>query len=180
MEVIALAGVAAAMLAGVLWAGWGRRRKAKALGDPQLVISTTPYALGEAVPCRVASVVTGPIQVDRVRFQLSCSESVRWKEVERTSGGKNRTVEHTRSVVVWHDEATVAVGRELRAGERFQIEADLKLPEEGGPTFTAPHNQVDWQVKFAVDQAEATLVEGALPLVVEPRRRFVAGPGPAR
>lgn len=165
--------------AGAWWAWRRSTRKQRALGGPVLTISTTPYAFGEAVPCRVASTVRSPIRVERVRFQLSCFEVARWTEVERR-GGKTRRVQHSQTAEVWSAEAVTAVGRELRAGERFEAEADLKLPEDaGGPTFDAAHNQVGWQVSFAVDDGEGTIAVGAVPLILEARRRFT-GPGARR
>ena len=163
------------------WYAWrASTRKQRALGGPALTISTAPYAFGEAVPCRVASSVRSPIRVERVRFQLSCFEVARWTELERR-GGKTRRVQHSQTVEVWGAEAITPIGRELRAGERFEAEADLKLPEDaGGPTFNAPHNQVGWQVSFTVDDGEGTIAVGAAPLILEARRRFTSPPGVRR
>jgi hypothetical protein len=168
---IALAGAVLA-LGGTAYAIWASRAKQRALGGPRLTLSTTPYAFGEAVPCRVSSVVRAPIHVERVRFQLACSEAVTWTETVRR-GGKTRRVVRSQSETVWSAEAVAEVGRELRAGEHFSAEADLKLPEEGGPTFTAPHNSIGWQVAFVVDDAGGGIARGAEKLVVEPRRRSV-------
>jgi len=172
--------VAASVLAlgGTAYAVWASRAKQRALGGPRLTLSTTPYAFGEAVPCRVSSVVRAPIHVERVRFQLSCSEAVTWTETVRR-GGKTRRVQRSQSETVWSAEAVAPIGRELRKGERFEAEADLKLPEEGGPTFTAPHNSVGWQVAFVVDDATGGIARGAETLIVEPRRRSVV-PGVRR
>jgi hypothetical protein len=168
-----VAGAVALLLGGggAAYAIWASRAKQRALGGPRLTISTTPYALGEPVPCRVSSVVRSPIRVERVRFQLACFEAVTWKEVERR-GGKKRVVTRAQTETVWSAEAVAPIGRELRAGERFEAEADLKLPEEGGPTFMSPHNSVGWQVAFVVDHAEGVIARGAHPLILEPRRRL--------
>ena len=180
MEVLLILAAAGLLAAGgALVAGLSRRSKEKALGEPRLVVSPAPYAFGEVVPCRLASVVRAPIRVERARFFLRCAESVRWTETETDGNGRRRSVERTQAALVWSAEETVAFARELKAGERFEAEVDLRLPEAGGPTFSAAHNEVTWQVAVSVEQAEGALLEEARPIVVEARRRFDA-PAPPR
>ena len=98
MEVLLILAAAGLLAAGgALVAGLSRRSKEKALGEPRLVVSPAPYAFGEVVPCRLASVVRAPIRVERVRFFLRCAESVRWTETETDGNGRRRSVERTQA-----------------------------------------------------------------------------------
>jgi hypothetical protein len=128
-------------------------------------VDAPAYALGGVVRCRAASVTRAPVEVGRVVFTLECVETIRWTE----GSGKNRkTRKH--SEVVWGTERAIEAPQRLGAGQPFEAAAEIALPRHAGPSFKAPHNRIEWRLRFhAVLLRRGHGVGDELEIRVEPR-----------
>jgi hypothetical protein len=132
-----LAGGFLMMLIGI----WGRLGRGK-LGEPTVNLSTTELGLGEAIRFSLA---LRPEQ----RTELRVLEAVLECE-ERVVHGHGQYQSHHRRVV-FEKRLSLAEDLLIEPHRGLRRKGTLTLPEDGPPSFGAPHNQVVWWLRFRGD-----------------------------
>lgn len=73
---------------------------------------------------------------------------LRGREIVISGKGSDRRV-HMHEV--YSREVALSGSRELTAGKRATLEAEIELPDDAPYTFTSKHNEVAWDVRVSVD-----------------------------
>lgn len=153
-------------IASVLAGDWGQAWGLLFLIFPALILGIPAYlyfkhrlvksVFGD-VSCEVEPVLlwSGDSTCVRVAFTprkevayLGAALGLRAVErVTRGSGTSSRTFTHT----VHEAKERVDGARRLAVGERVEIEAEVRVPEGGPPSFHATRNHLEWTVELALE-----------------------------
>ncbi len=120
---------------------WGRLGRGK-LGEPTIQLSTTDLRLGEAIRFSLSMRPEQRTELRTLDAILECEE--------RVVHGHGQYQSHRRKVV-YEKRLSLAEDILIEPHRGFRRKGTLTLPEDGPPSFGAPHNQVVWWLRFQGD-----------------------------
>ncbi len=132
-----LAGGFVLMLKGI----WRRLGRGK-LGEPTIRLSASELKRGEEVLFNLALRPGQRTELRSLEVTLECEE--------RVVHGHGQYQSHRRKVV-FEQKLSLAKGVLIEPRRGFRRKGRLTIPEDGPPSFGAPHNQVVWWLRFRGD-----------------------------
>lgn len=120
---------------------WRRLGRGK-LGEPTVQLTTSDLRLGEDIGFSLALRPEQRTELRSLVVTLECEE--------RVVHGHGQYQSHRRKVV-FEKRLSLAEGVLIEPLRGFRRRGALTLPEDGPPSFSAPHNQVVWWLRFRGD-----------------------------
>lgn len=130
------------------------------LAVPELMVFPNPVRQGEA-----ATVLARLNPLKEVKLGKVSAELVGQEKVNSVHGKRSRTHLHQ---LHSHRHTFPVEQREVREGEHLELRAEMPLPADAAPTFSATNNAVEWSVKLSVELPGWPDLEKTLPLTVRP------------
>lgn len=144
------------VILGMLWRGIAQKK----LGIPEVRIGTSVARPGLKIPVFVGIKPRAAVKLEGVTAELRATEVV------VSGSGTNRT---THRQVLHQAKATLDVGgREVGPGEAMDLEGELEVPPGAPPTFSAPDNELRWEIVIHIGIAGWPDWKREYPLSVRP------------
>jgi hypothetical protein len=126
---------------------------------PEVAISNTSPAVGEAINFTYRQTFKGAADAKRLQFQLVLRESATYQQ-----GTDTVTVTHEHLVQEFEEPP-----RRFQAGEALQQNRQFQVPRQGMHSFSATRNKLEWFIRARVAMAGWPDFEEEYPLAVQPR-----------
>lgn len=120
---------------------WGRLGRGK-LGEPTVQLSTTELRRGEEIRFAVSVRPEQRTDLRSLEVILECEERV-------THGHGQYQTRHKRTV--FEQRLVLAKDVVIDPHRGFKKKGTLTIPQDGAPSFGAPHNQLIWWLRFRGD-----------------------------
>jgi hypothetical protein len=125
---------------------------------PELTISKETLRVGEAFTLSYRQRFKRSVDVDKIFVGLVLRETARYRV-----GTDTRTVTHDH-VVQRRDYA----GRHYNAGQSFELQIEMQIPEDGMHTFSATNNKLHWHIAVEVEVSDWPNLEETFEINVLP------------